>query len=114
MVTANELVRGITSYLDCEILPLLPEWKQIAAATYVALSAESWEKKIAAISNAPMMEATMLFDDSGSINEDRLCEKLLASMKNGKFSLPLPVLGELNLTKSDINTLLGYIKKGGR
>lgn len=114
MVTTNELVRGVVSYLDREILPLLPEWKQIAAATYIALSVDSWESKIAAMRNVPMMEATMLFDDSGSIDEDRLCEKLLASMKNGKFGLPLPVLGELNLTKSDINTLLGYIKKGGR
>lgn len=113
MVTMEQFKLGAINYIEAELLPLMTGWKRIAAATYVALAADNVEEMLMKAKDNPMVSILGVFDDKGMINEDRLHKALYTQMSaSGDITVPIPVIGEFNFNKSDVDKLMQHIKKG--
>lgn len=113
MVTIEQFKSGVIMYIEHELLPLMPEWKRIVAATYVSLAKDNAEKVLVEMLDSPLIAFTGAYDaERKMIDEDRLHKALSEQMNGGDVSLPLPVLGTLNFNRGDVTTLINHIKRG--
>ncbi len=113
MISISQFKQGILSYIENELLTLLPQWKRFAAATYIALAADNLDEKLNELRTKPMIEVLGLFDESGNIDINRLRKVLSSQMNQQKeLVLPIPVLGDLTLTAHDLDKLMQYIEGG--
>lgn len=110
MVTMEQFKRGAINYIEAELLPLMQGWKRIAAATYVALAAENVEQMIVELKDRPMIAFLKIFDEHGMIDIDKLHKALYTQMATGSITVPIPVLGELNFDRTDVDKLMQHIK----
>ena len=114
MVSMENFKLGVINYIEAEILPLMPGWKRIVAATYVALAADNVEQMLIQLKDHPMVEFIKIFDEQGMIDIDKLHKALYTQMAaNGHVSLQIPMLGEFNFDSSDVDKLMQHIKKRG-
>lgn len=111
MVSTEQFKRGTINYIERELLPLMQGWKKIAAATYVSLAADNVEKMLLGIKDHPMVAVLGVFDENGMIDEDKLCEALHKQI-DSDICIPIPVLGEFNFNRADVDKLTQHIKRG--
>lgn len=115
MISTSQLKSGVISYIDCELIPLLPEVQRFVAGTYVALAQKGIEAKIEQLLGSPLIAMTGIVNDVGLIDEDALYEAMLIQMrKQTQLTLPIPFLGDFNLKESDLNKLLQHVKREGK
>lgn len=116
MVSMDRVKTGLTRYLDAEFAPKLPRGdlrQNIKAGGVIAWC-------VYAISHLdlllPAYAAKAGLDKLGAINEDGIdVDGLLAAIRpqigEGGMAVELPVLGELTIYPSDVDTLAKYIRE---
>lgn len=111
MVSMEQFKHGAINYIEAELLPLMTGWKRIAAATYVALAADNVEQRLMGLKDHPMISFIEIFDEHGMIDVDKLHKALYTQMQaGGNITIQIPMLGELNFDKSDVDKLMQHVK----
>lgn len=110
MVSVEQFKRGAINYIESELLPLMAGGKRILAATYVALAADNVEQRLLGLKDHPMIAFIEIFDEHGMIDVDKLHKALYTQMANGNITVQIPMLGELNFDRTDVDKLIQHVK----
>lgn len=112
MVAYNQVVNGISKYIDQEIvnkLQGLPRWG-LGAVSGIALS------KGANIFNSlkanPIIKMLEVIDENGMIDIDTIYTELRKQADKGSATFDAPMIGTITLTKDDVDKLYHLIKEG--
>ena len=121
-VSKNQIVNGLTSYIQQEILPKMADDRALAILFSVAVNAiKANDKLIDRYLSNDIIRALIDDDGSGSYNVERLMEWLRASVDEyGAFPVtvpPIPLISPreitLRLSASDIAAIQRNIETAG-
>ena len=113
MVTYNQVVNGMTQYIDQEIVNKIQGWQGWALG---ALSSIAISNKGANIFNAlkanPIIKMLEVIDENDMIDIDTIYTELRKQAEKGSATINTPMIGTITLTKDDVDKLYHLIKEG--
>lgn len=99
MITKEKLKAGVSAYLDAEVVPKLPGWRQFVFGAAAALM----------ISNAERWLAHPVVDALGIVKGDMIdvdaAYREIRQRVNAPFIVNVPGIGDMTFTPEDIDTL---------
>ena len=110
LYTKEQVIKGLTQYIDCEIIARLPTAGKWVAGTVLGLSLKNIQNLINYAQEDEAVKLLGIFNQDGLIDIDKIAgiAKKNAS-KYGNVVLSYPVLGQLTFTPDDIDLLKEYI-----
>lgn len=109
MITIEQAARGLTSYLDTELLPHLPAGKALMVGTAAALYIRKAPDIARQLIDMPVVKLLGIVDEQGNIDIDELYNAVLPQVR-GTFELRVPLVGSLTFDRAEIDKLYSYLK----
>ena len=111
MVTMQQFQNGVARYIDADILPHLSGVKRLAVGTYAGLAANNVGELLTQYKDHPAVSVMKVMDKDGNVDIDRLYSAAAPMFANGeKFSINIPMIGEMTVDKTDLEKLYQYIR----
>lgn len=113
MITKEQLLNGLVTYADNEILPHLPTIKQWGAGAGTIIILERANSLVDSLVTNPVVKQLGLINDTGMIDSDYLISALSKSAeKYGRAEIAVPFIGTLAFTVDDVRKLGTYLNGG--
>lgn len=111
-VTINQVLKGLMTYIDTEILPHLTGVKKVGLGVYTALAAN---KAGGIISQYKEHPAVAMLDvvQGDNVDIERVYKAAVPYFENGtKYQINIPFIGAITVDRSDLDKLYNYITRG--
>lgn len=109
--TAEQVINGLINYADNEVMGKLPTSGKWVAGTAIGIASQKASNVIDALRNNAVVKMLGIVDDEGCIDVDALISALKASAdKYGRFSVSVPLIGNMTFSSSDVDSLKNYIR----
>lgn len=114
MITLDELRNGVVTYIDNELMPMLPQsgLEKVVVGTAIGLIIKKNFSKIETFKNHPIVKLTGVMDEEGKIDLDTLAAEVKNNMPETGISIEAPMIGKMTFKSEDIDKLQQYIKGG--
>lgn len=114
MVNVTQIEKGLASYIDAEFMPHvhLPQYQQVAIGACASILVKRVGIAINNLKSNPLVTTLGIVDASGNVDIDILAEEFKKKMPPEGLKVPIPILGEIVLHPSDIDTLYRKISGG--
>lgn len=111
MVTVHQIEKGIGSFLDNELMPMIGEngLQKVIIGTGISLLLHKNIGKIVTMQQNPIVSAMGIFDQEGNIDIDSIKEEMLKQIPEEGVKVDVPMVGVLTFKKEDISKLHQYI-----
>ena len=112
MVTYNQVVNGMSRYIDQEIINKiqgLPRWG-LGAVSGIALSKGT--NIFNALKAHPIIKMLEVIDENDMIDIDTIYTEIRKQAEKGSATFDAPMIGTITLTKDDVDKLYRLIKEG--
>ena len=110
MVTYQALVKGISTFIDKEILTKLSGTSKMLMGIGAGVAIKRSENIYEVLKNNSIMKMLGIIDQQGNIDIDILYEELKKQVEKEEIMLDIPVIGLLKLNAGDVDKLIYYIK----
>lgn len=112
MVTYNQVTKGISRFVDEEILSKLQGKEKIALGVGTGIMLRRGENLFNAIKEQPLIKMLEIVDENDNIDIEIIYEELKKQMGDSSESFDIPMVGRLTLTKDDVDKLYSLIVEG--
>lgn len=113
MVTKEQLMNGLLTYADHEVIPRLTTAGKWGVGTAIILMSQQANQVIDTLTSNEVIKMMNIVTDDGLIDEERLSNALRTSAERyGNLQVQIPVLGVLTFNTNDIDMLHMYINGG--
>ena len=112
MVTYNQVVNGMTKYIDQEIINKiqgLPRWG-LGAVSGIALSRGN--NIFNTLKTNPIVKMLEVIDENDMIDIDTIYTEIRKQAEKSPATFNVPMIGTITLTKDDVDKLYRLIKEG--
>lgn len=112
MVHKSKIIPGLSQFIDNNILIHYPptSMKRIICAGGVSLYLSKGESAVDIILNHPMVSGLGVSTPDGMVNIELLRDVLKREIsKAGYMRVTLPIIGDIDFTAEDVDSLYGYI-----
>ena len=111
MINISQIKNGIANYVDCEILPNVPDagYKKIIIATAAGIISIRIENALSKIKNNQMLKLFDIVNDNGEVDVDIIFDEFCKHIPRTGLTLDVPLVGEMTFHVSDLHTLRNYI-----
>lgn len=112
MTDFAKVQKGITSYLDNEVMPAFQEdgWKRVVVGAAIALAIRKSENYIPLLQQNQMISALGVMDESGAIDVETLVPVIKEQLDKQPLTIDIPMLSKLTFKSADVDKLHNYIK----
>lgn len=112
MITLEQAQRGLTKYIDNDILPHINGLKKIGVGMYAALAIENLKNAYQQNKDNPVISMIAVFDENDMIDIDKVYDVVYPMFANGeKYTLGVPLVGEITFTRNDLEKIYSYMKE---
>ena len=117
MATIEQVKRGLSSYIDTEILPAIPGGtvRKVVIGTAAVMLLNNMEKALADAVSNPALRTLGIVTEEGGINVDALADALRHNITDDGMRLNLEVmgfrLGDMTFKREDIDRRREHIKR---
>lgn len=113
MVTKEQFMNGLLTYIDNEIIPKLSTAGKWGVGAFVVLASSNGINIINSMLQNDVAKALCITNDDGFIDIDLLSKALTTSSKQyGNLQICIPVLGTMTFGEADIESAKRYIIGG--
>lgn len=111
MVTIDKIKSGIVSYLDHELIPMIPEegFQRVMVGTAISLMLRQYSNKLDTIKDNQIVKMMGVINDNGDVDLETLRDEIKKQMSDDGVKMALPVVGTLTFKRGDIDKLYQYI-----
>lgn len=110
-VTKEQIIKGIVSYADKEIMPVVSTPAKWAIGTAMTMALND-KGKIDVLLNSPVIKMLGIENEDGTYDIDKLYKAMKETAeKYGKMSISYPVVGTLTFSSQDVELLKKYIEE---
>ena len=112
MVTYNQVVNGMTKYIDQEIVNKIQGWQRWALGAGAGIMMNKGTNMFNAFKAHPIVKMLEVIDDNDMIDIDTIYAELRKQAEKGSATFDAPMIGTITLTKDDVDKLYHLIKEG--
>lgn len=114
MVTINQVQRGMTEFVDREIIPHLSGFERVVVGGGAGLISAKLPAVMDSLMDTPVVSALSLYDKAGQmVDIDAVYNAVKPYIGNEQFPVKIPVAGvTLKMGQAEIAKLYQYIKEG--
>lgn len=115
MATIEQVRRGFASYIDNEIIAVIPggTMRKVVIGAAATMLAANMERMLANATNNPTIQALGIVAEDGTVNVDALADALRRNMTDEGVKVAPDImgfrLGEMTFKRQDIDRLREYI-----
>ncbi len=110
MVNIDRIKRGVTSYVDAEMLPRVDGWKKWVFGAGVAMYMKQADALLNALRNYPPIKEMGIIAEDGEIDLETLHDAFREQAeKSGPTKMELPIIGTFTIGANDIDLLYRHI-----
>lgn len=110
MYNLNQVMTGLTKFIDNEILTKINGWQKWVIGTGLGIATTKMENIFNSLKHNELIKALDLIDENDHINVDVIYEELMKQAQKEPITIDLPMLGALTLKEQDVMSLYNYIK----
>lgn len=112
MVTVDQVRMGLANFVEKEVLPAMPGWKQVAVGGWVTLTLANPDSVKAAL-ESPYVKAMGIVTPNGMIDLDRARSAFLPRIRAlGSMDIDIPFIGKIGIGEAEVETLCRMITGG--
>ena len=112
MVTYNQVVNGMTKYIDQEIVNKIQGWQRWALGAGAGIMMTKGSNMFNTLKANPIIKMLEVIDENDMIDIDTIYTELRKQAEKGSATLDAPMIGTITLTKDDVDKLYHLIKEG--
>lgn len=110
MVSFNQVINGVTRYIDEEILSKISDWRKWVLGAAVGIGISRSTDMFNQLKQTPIIKAMKLVDENDMIDIDTIYTEVLKQAQKGAITFEVPALGALTLNHSDVEKMYQFIK----
>lgn len=110
--TIDQVKAGVASFLDKNLIPLLPEksWKRVVYGAAIGMYINKADQYVPALMQSPVLKPLGIFREDGTIDLDAAMPYVKQQIGTDGFDVDIPGLGAITFKEADIQTLYNEIK----
>ena len=112
MVTYNQVVNGMSRYIDQEIVNKMQGWQRWALGAGAGIMMNKGANVFNALKMHPVVKMFEVIDENDMIDIDTIYAELRKQAEKGSATFDAPMIGTITLTKDDVDKLYRLIKEG--
>lgn len=112
MYNLGQVVRGISEYLDNEIVYKISGWQRWVVGAGLGVSLNRSTEIFNELKKNEIVKTLGLIDNDDKIDVDTIYKELVKQAKKGAITFNLPMIGSITLNEKDVNKLYDYIRQG--
>ena len=112
MIPYNQVVNGVTKYIDNEILPKVEGLSKIAVGIMLAGAVKRGDSIIEQIKAIPVVKMIGIVDDENRVDIETIYEELKKQVSREPISMVLPGVGKVTFNHDDIDKMYSHIMGG--
>lgn len=110
IVSTEQAIRGLTRYIEEELIGKLEGTKKTLAKAYIALAAPNLTEKFLVAKASPWIAVTGIVDGEGRIDIGKAGEALSETFREGVM-LELPMIGGFRLGTGDLERMVRMMEE---
>lgn len=110
MYNLNQVMTGLTKFIDNEILTKINGWQKWVIGAGLGIATTKMENIFNSLKHNELIKVLDLIDENDHINVDVIYEELMKQAQKEPITIDLPMLGALTLKEQDVMSLYNYIK----
>lgn len=112
MVTVEQVQRGLSRWVDADVIPHLTGARRLGLGVWAGLAAAGLGKAVERYKDHPAVQMLDILQEDGTVDLDKVYQTALPLFQGGeKYAFSLPVIGEMTVDRSDLEKLYQYIKE---
>lgn len=112
MVTYNQVVNGMTKYIDQEIINKIQGWQRWALGAGAGIMMTKGTNIFNTLKANPIIKMLDVVDENDMIDIDTIYTELRKQAEKGSATFEAPMIGTITLIKDDVDKLYHLIKEG--
>jgi hypothetical protein len=112
MIPYNQVVNGVTRYIDSEIVPKVNGFSKLAVAVVLAGAVKNAGNTVEQIKTIPIIKMTGLIDEENMVDIETIYEELKKQVSREPISMVLPGVGKVTFNHDDIDKMYSHIMGG--
>jgi hypothetical protein len=112
MIPYNQVVNGVTRYIDSEIVPKVNGFSKLAVAVVLAGAVKNAGNTVEQIKTMPIIKMTGLIDEENMVDIETIYEELKKQVAREPISMVLPGVGKVTFNHDDIDKMYSHIMGG--
>ena len=112
MIPYNQVVNGVTRYIDNEIVPKVEGLSKIAVGIMLAGAVNRGDSIIVQIKAIPVVKMIGIVDDENRVDIETIYEELKKQVEREPISMVLPGVGKVTFNHDDIDKMYSHIMGG--
>ena len=112
MVAYNQVVNGMTKYIDQEIINKIQGWQRWALGAGAGIMMTKGTNIFNILKANPIVKMLEVIDENDMIDIDTIYAELRKQAEKGSATFDAPMIGTITLTKDDVDKLYSLIKEG--
>ena len=113
MIPYNQVVNGVTRYIDDEIIPKLEGWSKLGMAIVLSGAVKRGDTLVEQIKAIPVVKMIGIVDDENRVDIETIYKELKKQLEKEPISMVLPGVGKVTFTHQDADKLYTHIMGGG-
>ena len=113
MIPYNQVVNGVTKYIDSEILPKVEGLSKIVVGVVLAGAVKKGDALVEQIKAIPIVKMIGIVDDENRVDIETIYEELKEQVAKEPLHMELPGVGKVTFTHEDVDKLYSHIMGGG-
>ena len=112
MVTYNQVVNGMSKFIDQEIINKIQGWQKWVLGTGAGIMLSKGTNIFNELKIHPMIKMLGIVDENDMVDIDVIYTELKKQAEKGAITFDAPMIGTITLTKDDVDKLYHLIKEG--
>ena len=113
MVSFNQVLDGLTRYLNKNFYANLNDWQEIVARLAIGRITENAETLKQSLQANPFVRTFAIFDSEGNVELEPIMKDLKREIeRKGKLSVEVPMFGKISFLPQDIDEIYQEITGG--
>ena len=108
MTDVNQVMTGISKFVDADIIPKLQSNQKILAGVMVGLALRKTNEIIDTLKDNSIISMLGLIEEN-KVDVDSLYQEIKKQVQKQSIVLSVPMIGNITLNESDIDKIYNYI-----
>lgn len=108
MYNCEQIIRGLTKFIDVEIVPKMSGLQKWAFGTMCGIALKQGKELLDEYKDHDILKKLNVVED-GMINVDLIYDELKNQARESSIDIDVPMIGRIKLNHSDVDALYRYI-----